>query len=237
MSRLAAIVSGPGRRVISPAFNNYGETRISSSARGHAANTRIVVELSAAFPARRCAVVGHSMGGFIALKAMVAGARADALAVYEPVAFGVLDSSDPEQRAARDWDQATAGEMIKRIAEGDAEGGVRCFIEGWNETPWESLPEQARRSFIARAGHLREDVAGLSWDETPREAYAGLAAPTLILTGETSPPVVFHVAKGLGEAVPNAVFQSISGASHMGPITHPEAVAAAVNAFLAGVWA
>jgi hypothetical protein len=87
----------------------------------------------------------------------------------------------------------------------------------------------AARARIGRAGAgavadatlLGMDSAGLS----------RIQCPVLIATGSASAPPYGAIAEGLRKRIRDAVIERIAGADHMAPLTRPDVVAAAVEAF------
>jgi pimeloyl-ACP methyl ester carboxylesterase len=174
-------------------------------------------------------LVGHSYGGFLALQ--LAFRRPElvrSIAVYDPVAFGALDEvADADARAAlgnvrRDW---------RPDASGVDEQWLRDFIQWWNGPgAWERLPKETQDAFRSVAWKVFQEVVSLGADRTSHETYGTISAPTLLLGGELTPLTEKRVVERLGESLPNATVLFVSGAGHMGPISH----AAIVNEHIAG---
>lgn len=70
----------------------------------------------------------------------------------------------------------------------------------------------------------------LMGERTPAAAYAGIAAPTLLLAGGRSPAAARRVVALLAGAMPRARTLVLEDAGHMGPLTHAERVNAAIVA-------
>jgi pimeloyl-ACP methyl ester carboxylesterase len=164
-------------------------------------------------------LVGHSYGGFLALQLALARPElVRSIAVYDPVAFGVLDRP--------------IGELLKRWepdASGIDEGWLQEFVDWWNGGgAWGRLPEETRNAFRSVGWKLHQEVVTLAADRTSRAAYATITAPTLLLGGATSPALERQVVEALAGALPNARMKIVDGAGHMGPITHAGAVNGAI---------
>jgi len=177
-------------------------------------------------------VVGHSYGGFLALQLALARPQAvRSLALFEPVAFGVLDRID-DAEALRALPQVGQGYPLDRP--GADEAWLLEFVDWWNgEGAWQALPEETRASFREVAWKLSREVASLVADRTDRASYGTIAVPTLLLGGDRSPPTEQRVLAALAAALPHASLQILPGVGHMGPITHPAVVNAAIRAHLA----
>ncbi|HEV7921303.1 MAG TPA: alpha/beta hydrolase [Thermoanaerobaculia bacterium] len=157
-------------------------------------------------------LVGHSYGGFLALQLALARPEVvRSIAVYDPVAFGILGSLEDN--------------LLRQTWEPDASGvdepWLEAFVDWWNgRGAWAQLPAPTREAFRSVGWKLFQEVMTLAADRTDRATYATITAPALILGGATSPPLERRVVEQLGAALPNARLHLVEGAGHMGPITH-----------------
>lgn len=171
-------------------------------------------------PAR---VVGHSFGGLVAVEAALrAPTRFAALALYEPVivvlaAHGGSDAAKAEVARIADL-------MTIPVDDGGALW-VEQFIDWWNGPGFFArMPPAAQKPQLATAlqAHRQAGVVGeasFSADDLRR-----LAVPTLFLIGETSPTAARESARLAAAAMPSARVDVVTGAGHMGPLTHAAAV-------------
>lgn len=177
----------------------------------------------------RLHLAGHSYGGFLALQlALRRPERVETIAVYDPVAFGILDPEDD----AEAWAQL---KLVQQTWEPDASGvdeaWLRAFIDWWNGSgAWERLGEETRRAFRAMGWKVFQEVITLGADRTDRATYATITAPTLILGGGASPLAERRVVEKLGAALPHATARLLPGVGHMGPISHAPIVNEAIAA-------
>lgn len=173
-------------------------------------------------------LVGHSYGGFLALQlALRRPELVRSIAVYEPVAFGILDEVE-DAGARRDL------ELVKREWEPDASGAdevwLRGFVDWWNGTgAWDRLAEETRGAFRAMGWKVFQEVISLAADRTDRATYATIAVPTLIMGGGNSPFTERRVVEKLGETLPHATARFFPGVGHMGPISHARMVNEAIE--------
>lgn len=176
-------------------------------------------------------LVGHSYGGLLALQlALRHPQRVRSIAVYEPVAFGILDELE-------DADAYRQLYVVKQTWDPDERGvdedWLRAFIEWWNgRGAWDRLAEETREAFRVMGWKVFQEVMSLAADRTSRATYATIAAPTLILGGDTSPLAERRVVEKLGAALPNATAQLFPGVGHMGPISHAALINEAIASFL-----
>ncbi len=174
-------------------------------------------------------LVGHSYGGLIALTlARTLPDRVRSLAVYDPVAFGVL-SDPPDEAGLADLARAGSQPIFTDPALGGSDPWMESFVDYWNGPgAWRALPPGSREQFLRVGRKVFYEVTSLMADRTAAPAYAAVAAPTLLLSGERSPAAAQRVTARLAGAIPSARRELIPGAGHMGPLTHGAIVDALV---------
>ena len=166
-------------------------------------------------------LVGHSYGGLIALAvARTWPERVRSVAVFDPVAFGVLH--DPADEAGlADLRQAEAQPVFTDEALGGSEAWMQSFIDYWNgPDAWRSLASPTQEQFLRVGRTVFREVMSLMADRTGVASYAAMTAPTLLLAGERSPTAARRVTEVLRAALANARREVVPGAGHMGPLTH-----------------
>jgi pimeloyl-ACP methyl ester carboxylesterase len=169
-------------------------------------------------------VVGHSYGGLLALQLALAHPdRVRSLALYEPVAFGVLGEADADARAQ------LALPDYHPDAAGVDENWLQSFVDWWNGAgSWAALAEPTRAGFRAVAWKVYQEVASLIPDTTDRARYATIAVPTLLLGGGHTTATERRTLERLAEALPRARLEIFPEMGHMGPITHADVVNTAI---------
>ncbi|MCE9575907.1 MAG: alpha/beta hydrolase [Deltaproteobacteria bacterium] len=230
--RLAAELA-PTHEVIAPDLIGYGDgPRWPDGAPFHFREdvAGLIARLDAAPGAGPAHVVGHSYGGLLALQvALARPALVRSLALYEPVAFGVLDPIEDADALASLREVGAPYALGPDGAADDA--WLAAFVEWWNGPgAWAALGDDTRGAFRAVGWKLSQEVASLVADRTDRATYGAIAAPTLLLGGERSPMTEQRVLARLAAALPRAELRRIDAAGHMGPITHAAAVNAAIAA-------
>lgn len=169
-------------------------------------------------------LVGHSYGGFVVLQLLrdeATRARVRSIAVYDPVAFGVLG-------------RPPTGDIQFDDATGGDEPWFRTFVEYWNgKGAWDALPAPARAQFSKVGRKVYFEVKTLVADPTPASAYAPFTGRALVLSGASTPPDAREVGERLAAALPDARRIVVEGAGHMGPLTHATIVNDAIASHLA----
>jgi pimeloyl-ACP methyl ester carboxylesterase len=222
-----------GCHVLAPDLYGYGET---GPWRGDAP-LRLADEVAlaeAVLPRRHGPVhlVGHSYGGAVALRfAIERPERLLSLTLIEPVAFHLLRDAprDSADRALFREIAAIAACFAIAAARGDDGGGMAEFVDYWNGAgAWERMKPEQRAALARRAAKVALDFEATMAEPTPIDALSRIDVPTLILRGSASPRPTRRIAALLAEALPNARLRTIEGAGHMLPLTHHEAVNAAI---------
>jgi pimeloyl-ACP methyl ester carboxylesterase len=172
------------------------------------------VDLVAELATEPMHVVGHSYGGLIALQlALQHPDRVRSLALYEPVAFGILD--EPVEAFAP-----------FELARPDAWLGA--FVDWWNGPgAWQHLAPDTQAAFRDVGWKLSEEVRTLMADHTGAR-YAQIAQPTLLLGGGKTTAPERRVLDALAVTLPHATLRIFPELGHMGPITAAAAVNAAI---------
>ncbi len=238
LSGLAEHLSQVKRQIIAPAFVGYGQTQWHCAAgtdrlEGNQAIVRTVLH---AQPRRRRILIGHSMGGTVALATALEeqrrGTPFDAVILYEPILVDLLDLNQPAQAKAHAWDRAIIEVLARKVREGQPEAGVRHFVEAWNETSWDVLPETARRALVANAGNLVEETASVSALRLESSNVMTLQTPFLLLRGSLSPTLIAFTMDRAAHLLPRACQVVIDGCRHMGPLLEPSEIASRIETFI-----
>ncbi|MFN3954630.1 MAG: alpha/beta fold hydrolase [Pararhodobacter sp.] len=177
-------------------------------------------------------LMGHSFGATLALRqALEQPQSVRALVLVEPVFFAAACDM-PEFGPHR----AAEAPLRAAMARGEMAQAAALFFElNGDEEGWRNMPEVSRASMIARmpmlaasSPVLNDDAAGMA---TPGR-LEGLTCPVLLLAGAASPPIFGAIARALARRLPMAQAQTVPGAGHMAPITHPQAVAGLIDGWL-----
>jgi len=174
----------------------------------------------------RAAIVGHSLGGAIALEAAAAlGPRVDRLALLG--AAPALPVNDELLTAARD-EEGKAHQLITSWAiSADAKLGSNA-VPGLSLTNT-SLAVLARN----RPGVLYADFAACQAWRSGREAARRVACPSLVVMGGKDVMTPPSAGQKLAELIPGAVTVTIPHSGHMLMAEAPDQVLDALIHFLA----
>ena len=171
-------------------------------------------------------VAGHSFGGLCALEAARLTANIASLVVYEPPVI----AGDPDELPILD-------ELDELIAQDRRDEATVLFYQrvvGWS--PEEIERVRADPSWEGRVAsvhtvprELRAIGPGhhFAWD-----AFGQFDRPTLLFTGELSPPDMRAGVGALHAVLPNSRMVVLQGQAHAGFRTAPKLVAAEVLQFL-----
>lgn len=181
----------------------------------------------------RFSLVGHSYGAAVALiAALRQPERVNALAIYEPTLFSLVEAQSPAPNEVDGIRNAVA-QSVAALEAGDADGAARHFIDFWMAPgTWAGTPEQRKGPIIASIANVRGWGEALLLEPTPLAAFAQLDIPVLYMVGDRTPPSARSVARLLTRVLPRVEVVEFAGLGHMGPVTHPDIVNAAICDFL-----
>jgi pimeloyl-ACP methyl ester carboxylesterase len=179
------------------------------------------------------ALVGHSYGAAVALIAALENPRrVRALALYEPTLFALLDAEKPAPNEADGIRNAVARSVVALEA-GDRDAAAGHFIDYWmGAGAWQQMPEPRKPPIVASVANVRRWAHALTTEPTPLAAFRSLDIPVLYMIGKRSTASAHGVARLLTGALPRVEVVEFEKLGHMGPVTHPEPVNAAILKFL-----
>lgn len=181
----------------------------------------------------RFALVGHSYGGAIAFVAAARRPeRVRALVVYEPTLFALIDQASAPPNDADGIKEAVAAASAA-LAAGDPDRAAGCFIDYWmGAGAWARTPEARKPAIAASVANIRGWAEALLNEPATLATFGALDLPVLYLMGRDSPASARGVGRLLTRALRRVEVGEFDGLGHMGPITHPERVNAAIVDFL-----
>lgn len=178
-------------------------------------------------------LVGHSYGAAVALRIASANrVRVRSMALYEPAIWGTLSHLLPGEPATLEI-EAVRDETIHLIDSGQLEAATERFIDYWaGQGTWAAASEHRRPKLVATVRSLRAAWIATFVEQWSTAALHSLETPCLLLTGTHSTAAARRAILLLRDMLPAATVIEFDGVGHLGPVTHPQAVDAAIEAFL-----
>jgi pimeloyl-ACP methyl ester carboxylesterase len=178
-------------------------------------------------------LVGHSYGAAVALRiAATNRTRVRSMVLYEPALWGTLAELCPGEPATLEI-EAVRDETIRLLDAGRLEAAAERFIDYWTGAgAWAATPAERRPRLLAAIRSLRDGWVASFTERWSMPALRSLDIPCLLLTGTRSTAAARRALALLRDALPRAQVLELDGLGHLGPISHPGHVDAAVEAFL-----
>lgn len=224
-----------GRRVIIPDLPGYGRSAPFHRGDEFSLDDDIrVVTALLELTEEPVVLVGHSYGGFLALKAAArAPDKVAAVLVHEPVIWGVFYGLGDEEKIQAVERANRDGRFMDPVL-GGTEPWFRGFIEIWGGPgAWDALPRERRDAFLAVGPKVFAEVRALTSDRTPVAEYAALSCPVVVTVGEGTQPLELDACRALAATAKGVRLVEIPG-GHVAPIAAPAPFVAELRALLAG---
>ena len=221
-------------RVIAPDLYGHGRTPPWPDHRGMSVDDEVdLLEPAFRMAGGRFHLIGHSWGGAIALKTALRHLpELLSLTLFEPALWSLLVADDPGSVASREI-ITNRDETQRMMDAGDYAGAGEYFIDYWVKPgTWKEMPEDRRSAFCNGMRAASPEWYASFSETTPLSAFAALNVPTLLLSGTASTTPARDITALLFKVLPQARLQKIEAAGHMGPVTHPDPVNGAIEAFL-----
>lgn len=229
MARLA-----PRHRVLAPdAYDSGASPEWPSDRRIALADEVALLDPVLAQAGDAFSLVGHSYGGAVALiAALQQPQRVRALVLYEPTLFSLIEADGPAPNEA-DGIRNTVAAAAAALDAGNKNLAAKCFIDYWmGPGSWDATPPERQAAIANSTVNVRRWAHALTTESTPLPDFTSLDVPVLLMTGGRSPTSAHGVARRLLSVLPRAEHVVFERLGHMGPITHPEPVNEAIEAFL-----
>jgi pimeloyl-ACP methyl ester carboxylesterase len=178
-------------------------------------------------------LVGHSYGAAVALMAALQNpGRVRAMALYEPTLFSLLDAQSPPPNPA-DGIRSAVAAAAAALDAGNPDAAAEHFIDYWmGAGAWQQTPAQRKAPIAESVANVRRWAHALFTESTPLAAFGKLHVPVLYMLGKRSTAAAHGVARLLASALPRVELLEFQQLGHMGPITDPQPVNAAIERFL-----
>jgi len=162
-------------------------------------------------------IFGHSMGGLVAIAAVLRGARPRELVLYEPIVHAALDPTDPEDANALRPDTEMLERLTDAVRTGDLARGAEAFVDSMGAGTWATLPAPAQEQLARQAPALAELARAVARYRVDVGALARTAVEVRLLRGSRSPSFTRTIARRLAQALPSAALIDVEYAHHMAP--------------------
>lgn len=223
-------------RVLAPNLRGYGGTTAwrEPGTQTLASQARIVIELANRVEGP-LSLVGHSMGGTVALKAasMLPG-RIERLVLLEPNVFHLLrdhgrEAAFAQVQALRDHAKADFGtERWTQVAE--------RFTEYWvGPGAWARLSAERRAAFEQALRPTYHEWDALFAETSTLDDLRVLPQRTLLMSSTQAPKSIREICELLSAAFPHWRHTVVTEGGHMAALTRPHVVNPIVAQFLRDV--
>jgi pimeloyl-ACP methyl ester carboxylesterase len=175
-----------------------------------------VDDLSAVLGGQPSVVLGHSVGGVIALVAASRGL---------PEILGVVAYEPPTPWV--DWWPRPEEDGPGSDPADEAEAFMRRMV---GDRMWSRLPRSTREERRSEGGALRADIAAVATAAPPFDA-ASVRVPVLVVAGSETSWYHRRGAEELAAALPRGELALVEGAGHGAHLTHPGDLARLVGRF------
>jgi pimeloyl-ACP methyl ester carboxylesterase len=172
---------------------------------------------------RPAVVVGHSLGGVIALAA----------AERRPQVVTAVGAYEAPMPWADWWPRHSAGRVATDAASEGPEAAAERFMRRMvGDRIWERLPSGTKAARRSEGEALLADLRSVRTDPPPYDA-ATLSVPVVSARGTKGRPHHLEAAERLAAEAPDAELRVIPGADHGAHLTHPRDFADLVRAVVA----
>jgi len=168
-------------------------------------------------------LVGHSLGGVVAL----------ALAERHPDLVPAVVAYESPMAWQPWWPQGTAGSVAVAEEGDEAEAAERFMRRMIGDDRWESLPEPTREQRRAEGPALVSELRSIRPPAPAPYDPAQLTMPVIAAHGTESRPHHRETARVLAAAAPKGELVVVEGAGHGVHLSHPGSVADLVRRALA----
>jgi pimeloyl-ACP methyl ester carboxylesterase len=223
---LPELLAAAGHRVIAYDRRGFGGST-HPAIKDPPRHTADAVSLLEALNAAPAIVVGHSMGGIIALD----------LAARQPELVRALVLVEPplhfkQHPSAKMIRGLLTAQVIRRVR-GEQVAAERFFRFATSTTDggngYDLTPPEERAKLLANAPAVMRELDSGTGEHVTAADIARIGCPVVCLVGSITLPDYARAAERIAEARPATRLVTVQGAGHVLPVTHSQAVVDAVR--------
>ena len=177
-------------------------------------------------------LVGHSLGGSVALKAaMLLGPRLGSLILLEPNTFYLLKQFDRTQALA---ELRGFHDHVKHFGSlGEWPTVAQRFADYWlGDGAWSEMPEKRRLAFAESMPPNFHEWDAVMEEQTSIDDCKALTSRTLLVSDKATQLPIREIVEIFVQAYPHWSFHFINEGGHMAPLTRPDLINPVVRKFL-----
>ena len=213
-------------RVITPDLRGHGRSPAPSGIYEMDLLARDVLTLLDALLIKKAIIMGHSMGGYVALAAWK-------LAPDRFLALGLIDSqtgadSEEGRQGCYKMAENVTAKGSKFVAD-----AMRPKLFAANLPAGAPIIEQVRQMIVnTPSAGIIGSLQGMAVRPDSSEMLPKISVPVLILTGDKDQIIPLKKAKAMAATIPTATLSIVENAGHMPMLEQPEATTRSLSDFL-----
>jgi pimeloyl-ACP methyl ester carboxylesterase len=142
----------------------------------------------------------------------------------------------PDGRSALQDIRGVAADVDRAILNGAYRRAAARFVDYWNGVgAWAAMPPERQDQILRYLPKAGLDFRALIDESMPLVAFRRLRIPLLLMQGEHTVEPARLITQKLVSFMQPAAFLTVSGAGHMGPLSHAETVVEAIAGHLRSV--